>query len=614
LVTAGSPGGRLEEVRQLSQIALKFLRWLPFVLYPLVLAHAWSPAGALPWSTFSLYQQTRARRHPELPAPAWSTRRVHPGGLYLVLTLFASTAATTHPQTYLVGFLGVLGLALWPSRNRRFRAPSWVVLWVGVAGLSWIVQQGLVAVREAWQALENRLLQQAAGGEFDPTRSFTALGAVGRLKQSGRVILRVRTHDDRPPGLLREAAFTRFRAAAWSSSHREFQPVNPETDGTVWRLGPGRRDGRALTVARYTAGGEAPLALPSDPVTVHDLPALAVETNQLGAARVRGALPLLQYRVEQGRSAGRGRDAPPEAEDRDLDHLSPADAAAIRETAAALGLEGLDPAAAVAAVERHFAAGFQYSLWQGRLPAGTNTSPLAVFLRQTHAGHCEFFATATVLLLRTAGVPTRYVVGFSPEPHGDEWWARGRDAHAWCLAYLGDSWQEIDTTPGVWRDREAATAGWWEFVGDRASELWYRFTLWRQQGGNWQVVVFSVGMAILAWLAWRQLRGSRWRRSRSPATAATGTILRTGLDSEFFAVVKRLESLHGPRPPHEPLPAWLERVVPEATRADAPLREALGLHNRLRFDPLGLAAGERARLRQLVVDWVSHHATLLRGG
>ena len=378
LVTAGSPAGRLEEVRQLSQIALSFLRWLPFVLFPFMLAHAWSQAETLPWSTFSLYQQGRARRRPELTAPAWTTRRVHPGGLYLALVLFASSAAITHPQGYLPALLGVLVLALWPWRSRRFRAPSWAALFLLVAGLSVVVQQGLSAAREAWQALENRLLQGAAGGGFDQLRSFTALGAVGRLKQSGRVILRIRTTAGRPPGLLREAAFTRFRASAWTSGHRDFQAVAPGGEGTVWRLAAGRRDGRSVTVGRYTADGEAPLALPPDTLSLHELPALAVETNFLAAARVRGAPPLIQYRVEQGTNAG--FDGPPEAEDTNLDHLAPADADAIRETAARLGLARLDPVAAVAAVERHFATGFEYSLWQGKLPAGTNTSPLAVFL------------------------------------------------------------------------------------------------------------------------------------------------------------------------------------------------------------------------------------------
>ena len=50
---------------------------------------------------------------------------------------------------------------------------------------------------------------------------------------------------------------------------------------------------------------------------------------------------------------------------------------------------------------------FSYSLWQGA-PAitSTNETPLNRFLLQTRSGHCEYFATAAVLLLRlTCPIP-----------------------------------------------------------------------------------------------------------------------------------------------------------------------------------------------------------------
>ena len=38
----------------------------------------------------------------------------------------------------------------------------------------------------------------------------------------------------------------------------------------------------------------------------------------------------------------------------------------------------------------------------------TEATPLADFLLRTRSGHCEYYATATVLLLRAAGIPARY--------------------------------------------------------------------------------------------------------------------------------------------------------------------------------------------------------------
>ena len=469
LVSAGSPNDRLDGMRQLSQTAILFLRGLPFVLFPFVLIHAWSRSGPLPWSTFSLYLRARAMRGrgvgPDRPVEG----RVHPGYLYFGLVLFASCAAAAHPLAYPVLLVAVVGWGLWPWRNRRFRAPVWVGLLVLLLGSMLMVQRGVVALREVLQALENRLLQRVAEDRFDQLSSHTALGAVGRLKQSGRIVLRVRTEDGRSPGLLREAAFNRFRGNIWGSVHREFEPVNPALDGLLWRFSAVRSGGQAMEISRYTASGEAPLALPGRTVVVRDLPALTIETNYLAAARVRGAPPLAIYTVDHG--AGGGFDGPPLDEDLDLGHLGMPDEAVIRGVAAELGLAGKSEREAVSAVEGFFRSGFEYSLWQDAGRETTNSSALGSFLREWRSGHCEYYATATVLLLRTAGVATRYAVGYSIDERRDEvWLARGRDAHAWCLAFVDGRWQDVDTTPGDWREHERARAGWWEQPGDWLSD------------------------------------------------------------------------------------------------------------------------------------------------
>lgn len=86
-------------------------------------------------------------------------------------------------------------------------------------------------------------------------------------------------------------------------------------------------------------------------------------------------------------------------------------------------------------------------------PAPANTDPVEHFLFDGKAGHCEYFASSAALLLRTAGVPTRYVNGFL----GGEWnelgeyvTVRQNRAHAWVEAYLGElGWMRVDATPPV---------------------------------------------------------------------------------------------------------------------------------------------------------------------
>ena len=77
--------------------------------------------------------------------------------------------------------------------------------------------------------------------------------------------------------------------------------------------------------------------------------------------------------------------------------------------------------------------------------------PLEDFLFHQKAGHCEYFASAAAILLRLAGVPTRYINGFL----GGEWnslantlTVRDNRAHAWVEIYLGPGgWMRLDATP-----------------------------------------------------------------------------------------------------------------------------------------------------------------------
>src|SRR5690606_29862000 len=77
---------------------------------------------------------------------------------------------------------------------------------------------------------------------------------------------------------------------------------------------------------------------------------------------------------------------------------------------------------------------------------------LSQFLAMRTPAHCEYFATATTILLRLANVPARYVTGFvvtGQNPLDGTYYARGKDAHAWVEAYDEElqSWVIVESTP-----------------------------------------------------------------------------------------------------------------------------------------------------------------------
>ena len=72
------------------------------------------------------------------------------------------------------------------------------------------------------------------------------------------------------------------------------------------------------------------------------------------------------------------------------------------------------------------------------------------FIFEMEAGYCEYFATAMTTMLRTQGVPARYVVGYtSGDLTGDnEYAVRGQNAHAWVEVYFPEiGWIQFDPTP-----------------------------------------------------------------------------------------------------------------------------------------------------------------------
>ena len=80
-----------------------------------------------------------------------------------------------------------------------------------------------------------------------------------------------------------------------------------------------------------------------------------------------------------------------------------------------------------------------------------SVDPLKDFLMDQKEGHCEYFATATALLLRAKGIPSRVVVGYRGGVFNNLIQAlevREDHAHAWTEVWLPDlGWYAIDTTP-----------------------------------------------------------------------------------------------------------------------------------------------------------------------
>ena len=100
------------------------------------------------------------------------------------------------------------------------------------------------------------------------------------------------------------------------------------------------------------------------------------------------------------------------------------------------------------AIMEHLRSNYTYSLDVPYVPYGTE---FVEWFMQTRVGYCTYFATAMTVFARAAGIPARYVEGFSmynlmPDKNGT-YTVTSAQAHAWCEVYLeGIGWVPFDAT------------------------------------------------------------------------------------------------------------------------------------------------------------------------
>lgn len=570
-------------------------QWMPVILLPLALAQAWSTARAL-----------------DLSVLFWSLRRnplrravtLNLGYPAFALWLLAASAANRQGVAF---YLGLALLAAWPlllARPRGYAAPLAAGMLLAAALAGYGGQLGLHRL-QLW--LEGAAPEWLAGGgaRTNPYRSATDIGNIGELKLSQRILLRVEADRAlKTPILLHRASYDDYFGGTWVARNAAFAQLEPNGIAQNWKLGEAPAPFLQLTVHDQSDGNPV-LSLPANTARIEGLAASEMKMNALGAVQVEHKPGLFSYRALIG-SGSSGYGAPMA---RDL-RVPPTEAAAVAQIAEELGLAALPPQGALAAVEKFFAERYAYSTWQEQAAGGR--TPLANFLLVTRTGHCEYFASATTLLLRAAGVPARYATGFSVQEWSERdgaYLARERHAHAWVRAWVDGAWRDLDTTPPGWFLAEAAHAPFWSPLADLWSWARFRLSAWSAQAGErgWSGALLWLAVPLIAWLAWRTLRGKRAEPPLRAGTAQTA-VPRPGADSEFYLVERRMAELGHARRETESLGEWLARIGTHAGPDAENLRSLARLHCRYRFDPEGLPAAERAALREQALSWLARHA------
>jgi len=576
----------------------KFAQTLPVSFLPLMLAQAYCNREALPLSIF----QWPITSHPESLNGPLSANISLP---YFALCVLGASASTQSNAYFYQGVCVLVLAALTWTRPRRVGMFAWSLLAVAIVVGGYYSQQELRRIQNALEGALGGLIADMFHQPADARECRTSIGQPGELALSGRIIWRL-TPDKSGfvPPLLRQAIYDGYRNETWSCSSNDFTPAPNRTADNYQLLPP-----KSLVVETHIAGyyenGEGLLAAPHGTFEVGNSGSI-VRTNRLGWIDLENAPGLVDCIARWG--PGASLDPPPSPADLAVD---PHETNVMAQVVADLGLKKMSERQRIRALTHFFADRFTYTLAGGSFRHSGKT-PLGVFLTETHRGHCEYFATATVLLLRMAGVPARYVTGFAvPENarDGATYVVRERHSHAWALAYHADNntWEEVDTTPSAWAVQPAG-APWWEPLSDAGSNFYFRFSKWRWSKTSLARYASWLMAPLILSLAWRIIADQRGRVT-APASETGKAPGWPGLDSELFLIDRQLASANLSRQPGETLAYWQRRLessetVPHPDR----LKRIFDLHRTLRFDPIGLTTPERQSLREEAETWLRDFA------
>ncbi|RPJ34260.1 MAG: transglutaminase domain-containing protein [Verrucomicrobiaceae bacterium] len=584
------------------------LSWLPALLMPMQFVQSYGLRDALPLNAFSFVAKRRRAR--KLRHGLSEEITFFNFGNVLFTTTLVAAAVGRKSDIWL--FLpGLLILGGWMLRHLGCGRLLPLIPVLAVAGLLGLT--GRFALEKA-----ESLLGHAAGyqsGGFDPNHAATLIGTAGTVRQSADILWRLQPGEKKPPPrLLRTGTFNSFLGSNWRNqrlANEDFKDLDTRLiDGGAYYMLQDSAAFQAPSALPYfrlrgTAAAETPLPLPGDSAGLSGFELDGIERNSFGTVRVFPKHPVIDGTVFW-KSASNPESPPIEEEDL---KIPIAEREAIRRSNEQLGITRETPLGdQLARLRSYFHKDFRYTrqltIRQPFYRAGAPTA-INLFLTRSRAGHCEYFATAAVLMLRDGGIPARYATGYTlmerDVKHGG-YIIRGTHGHAWCRVWdaAAGRWIDFDPTPPDWLAGVSGQPPWNQRLDDNVKRLREDFFLWRNRPANRlaaTLVMLGVGLGLAGYVARRLWYSKRRLAAQGRAAGYTGAIVRTPLHELETRARKRL----GERRPGEPFTRWLARLRPVFSNSTT-LDEAIALHQRLRFDPAPPRASDQERLAQLAAE------------
>lgn len=319
------------------------------------------------------------------------------------------------------------------------------------------------------------------------------LGQIGEIKTSSRPVMHIRIDTQDAPRDLkwRGASLTEFDGRRWSNPSAAPIPVAVDDNRAVLadeaeRRRPGKRILYRIDLNNIDTDA---LFFAGRPENIMSLgPALTLYRDGNSGFRLIHQPPegfqyeaysLLETRLSRTEAdLPDPLDAPPAAVRGKYLQLPAALDSRIPELTRQMTAGEISSAGRARALEHHLRSDYGYTL---DLPQKEVRDPLTDFLFVRRKGHCEYFASAMTVMLRTLGIPARLATGFQSgtfNPLTELYVVRASDAHSWVEAYLPRrGWTTFDPTPPDPAQRHTSLWDKLSLYGDAADTFWQEWVL-----------------------------------------------------------------------------------------------------------------------------------------
>ena len=567
-------------------IFLGFITTLPIIFMPLLFAQLFSTSDKVVIGT-----KFGKRIHAHAPVDIRS--------LYILSILFATAAANIKSVWFIALFMLIIFVVLSGTVKdsksfKRYLKFCFTTVFITVFIGGMVVGGHFLISRKMMQWYNDWYESLSA----DPFKTSTSMGSIGRMKLSGEIVFRVYPDEPSIPLYMKQSDYNVAVNNTWYSRPKKTDSIFPDRDMEWQFFGTGEGTKRMkISIWMNKNKGEGVLPLPNGAKRALELDVAGIEKSLLGAIYVEEGPELLEFTItydpEESFEAEPGRP--------DL-FVPKEEQAVIDEVMQRNWLTGATQEETLAKIERFFA-GFNYTLeLKNRAEKG---SYMADFLNNTHAGHCEYFATATVLMLRRAGIAARYRTGYMLDEYDNfenALVARKRDAHAWVAAYIGDRWIDVDTTPPQWKSADSDGKSFFEPVSDFMSWVKMKYENYRRKkSAEFNRILIAAASILTIFLMIRVYL--RKRRVKKPQSDETEPLFKaTGLDSPLYKMLDYYAENGLTREDSETLRRWIEKNR-EKLGENVDLSALVRLHEELRFDTVGDKTAVMAELVKEYEEW-----------